>query len=116
WLVCTPEGLFDGSAGGRNLVSYRVGGGLNVVPVDRFFKDFYRPGLLASVIKGENPKPEVDFASQTPPKVHITSPKAGGDVDDATVEVVVEAEDQGGGVQVPWLKHNGVRVAAGASA
>ena len=56
----------------------------------------------------------MDFAAQTPPKVRITSPKAGGEVDAPAVEVVVEAEDQGGGAQPPWLKHNGVRVAAGA--
>ena len=39
----------DGSAGGRQKAMYRIGGGLNVVPVDRFFQDFYRPGLLAEV-------------------------------------------------------------------
>ena len=55
WLVTTPEGLFDGSAGGRERVMFRVGGGLNVVPVDRFFQDFYYPGLLAAIWRGERP-------------------------------------------------------------
>lgn len=80
------------------------------MPVDRFFKDFYRPGLLAAVMRGERPKPEVDFAALTPPAVRIVSPKP-GDTDAPTAEVVVEAEDNGGGAQTPWLKHNGVRVA-----
>ncbi|HVX61939.1 MAG TPA: WD40 repeat domain-containing protein, partial [Pirellulales bacterium] len=51
WLAATPEGLFDGSEGGRERVAFRIGGGLNVVPVDRFFQDFYRPGLMASLWK-----------------------------------------------------------------
>src|SRR5206468_2461103 len=49
WMVVTPDGLFDGSAGGRQLVAYRIGGALTLVPVDRFFQDFYRPGLLAAL-------------------------------------------------------------------
>jgi WD40 repeat protein len=112
WVVVTPDGLFDGSAGGRNKVSYRVGGGLTVVPVDRFFKDFYHPGLLAAILRGERPKPEVDFGAQTPPKVRIVSPTPGGDTQTNPITVLIEAEDQGGGVKTPWLRHNGVRVGA----
>src|SRR5262249_33383178 len=112
WLVVTPDGLFDGSAGGRNKVSYRVGGGLTVVPVDRFFKDFYRPGLLAAILRGERPKPEVNFGAQTPPRVRFVAPAAGGEVDTNPTTVLIEAEDQGGGIKTPWLRHNGVRVGA----
>ena len=62
WLVVTPEGLFDGSEGGRQAVSFRVGNRLNVVPVDRFFQDFYRPGLLTdlSAACDRCPKPPLD--------------------------------------------------------
>jgi WD40 repeat protein len=109
WLVVTPEGLFDGSPGGREKVSYRVGKGLTVVPVDRFFQDFYRPGLLASLLRGERPMPEADFARQRPPLVRVVSPKA-GTVERPQVTVVAEAVDQGGGTQGPWLLHNGARV------
>jgi WD40 repeat protein len=111
WLVATPEGLFDGSLGGRQKVSYRVGKGLTVVPVDRFFQDFARPGLLAFLARGERPLPGADFARQRPPLVRIISPKAGTA---ARPEVALEAEatDQGGGVQGPWLYHNGAPVLA----
>jgi WD40 repeat protein len=116
WLAVTPEGLFDGSAGGREKVYYRVGKGLTVVPVDRFFQDFYRPGLLASLLRGERPMPEADFARQRPPLLRIVSPKAGGAVEKPLAEVVVEVTDQGGGASGPWLFHNGARVLAPGSA
>ena len=76
WLVVTPEGLFDGSEGGRQQVIFRVGGGLNVVPVDRFFQDFYRAGLLADLSCGRRPMPEVEFGESQPPAVRI-SPSRG---------------------------------------
>ena len=110
WLTCTPDGLFDGSAGGRNAVSYRVNG--QVVPVDHFFKDFYRPGLLTAVWGGGRPKPEVDFASQAPPTVRIVKPAQSGTVDTPAVTIEAEATDAGGGVEGPWLVHNGARVVA----
>ncbi len=113
WLLTTPEGLFDGSLGGRERVSFRVGKGLTVVPVDRFFQDFYYPGLLAAIWKGERPKPTVDFAAQTPPAVRFTTPKTNAVVKDESVEVIVEATDQGGGVSGPFLYHNGTRILAG---
>ncbi|HTU21745.1 MAG TPA: caspase family protein [Gemmataceae bacterium] len=110
WLVVTPEGLFDGSAGGRQLVSYRIGTGLNVVPVDRFFQDFYRPGLLADLFKGQRPMPEVELAKNRPPTLRILSPKDGGIAEDNEVTLEAEAVDEGGGVQGPWLFHNGARL------
>ena len=116
WLVVTPQGLFDGSPGGRQLVSFRVGKGLTVVPVDRFFQDFYRPGLFAAVMRGERPLPDADFGKQRPPLVRIASPKGGGVRDKPQVSVEVEATDQGGGVQGPWLFHNGARVLASEAA
>ncbi len=112
WLVVTPEGLFDGSPGGRDQVSYRVGKGLTVVPVDRFFQDLYRPGLLAAIAKGERPRPSADFGKQQPPAVRIVAPKQGGTVESSTLTVEAEARDEGGGVLGPWLFHNGARVVA----
>src|SRR5205807_10417797 len=90
WLVCTPDGLFDGSPGGRDQVSYRVGGGLNIVPVDRFFKDFYRPGLLATLWRGDRVQAEGKLGQQLPPSIKILSPKQSGVIEAA--EVTIEAE------------------------
>lgn len=112
WLTVTPEGLFDGSAGGRENVMFRFGGGLNVVPVDRFFQDFYYPGLLAAVWRGEKPEPDVELAVNQPPRVQVVSPKKGGMVETNEVTLRVEVTDQGGGIRGPWLKHNGARLLA----
>jgi WD40 repeat protein len=112
WLVVTPNGLFDGSVAAREQVTYRVGGGLTVVPVDRFFQDFYYPGLLAAIWKGEHPKPQADFAKAKPPTLRIVSPRGDENTasDEATVEV--EAVDEGGGIKGPFLRHNGAKVLA----
>lgn len=112
WLAVTPEGLFDGSEAGRERVNYRVGGGLDVVPVDRFFQDFYRPGLLAEMGRLERPRPTVAFARRRPPAVRIVEPADGTVIDHSPVRLVVEVEDQGGGIQGPWLEQGGTRVAA----
>ncbi len=109
WLVHTPEGLFDGSYSGRQKVFYLVGEQQTVVPVDRFFQDFYYPGLLASIWRGERPMPEVELGGELPPKLLIKSPE-GGDADEREVLVTVTAEDTGGGIKGPWLKHNGARL------
>jgi WD40 repeat protein len=111
WLVATPEGLFDGTTAARDQLMFRVGGGLNLVPVDRFFQDFYRPGLLAELLGGERPQPEVQLAKDLPPTVTITSPQAGRAISQ-TVTVAVEAVDRGSGIANVSIYQNGARVLA----
>jgi len=110
WMAMTPEGLFDGQAEGRQLTGFRVGGRLNVVPVDRFFQDFYYPGLLSAIWRGERPMPEVEMGRREPPEVRIVSATEDATVERSLVTVEVEAVDRGGGVNGPWLFQNGARV------
>jgi caspase domain-containing protein len=63
WLVVTPDGLFDGSANAMHLVAWRSNSTSDVVPLDSFFTDFYRPALLAQVMSGQAPKALVDIAT-----------------------------------------------------
>jgi hypothetical protein len=112
WLAVTPEGLFDGSEGGRQQVCYRIGGGLNVVPVDRFYQDFYRPGLIGALRRGERPMPEVKMAQALPPLVEIITPSAGQVLEISHLTMEVELVDQGGGIEGPWLMQNGSRILA----
>lgn len=111
WAVVTPEGLFDGSAAARERVMFRIGDGLKVVPVDRFFQDFYYPGLLAAIWRGERPLPKVQIGQSLPPRLRIVSP-TGGEVDKSHVIIEAEATDEGGGIRGPWLVQNGARVLA----
>jgi WD40 repeat protein len=122
WLAVTPQGLFDGTEAGRQQVAFRIGSGLNVVPVDRFFQDFYRPGLAAELFGGppyggggERPLPDVQIAAAVPPMLRIISP-TDSIVDSDEVTIDVEAQDQGGGIQGPWLRHNGARIPAAGEA
>jgi hypothetical protein len=59
WLTVTPEGLFDGSPTAIGRVRFRIhdGGRASIVPPEKLKKDFYRPGLLAHLLKGERPEP-----------------------------------------------------------
>jgi hypothetical protein len=111
WLLVTPEGLFDGSEGGRQRVAWRVGGRLNVVPVDRFFQDFYRPGLLSEIWRGERPMPDIQLGKSLPPLVRILGPQS-GDVTSPQVTIEVQATDQGGGVSGLAVYQNDARVLA----
>ena len=113
WVIVSPDGLFDGSPGGREKVAFRVGNGLNVVPVDRFFQDFYRPGLLAGLWAGLRPTPDVKLGAQNPPSIKLVSPQVDGRTDAAEVTVVAEVTDAGGGIEGPWLVHNGAHSPAG---
>jgi len=108
WIVVTPEGLFDGSEQGvQKLVAWRIG--QRTYPPDRFFADYYTPGLLARLIAGERPRPHVDLASlKLPPDLRVSASPKGG----AQALVTVEAVDQGGGVAEVRLYHNGKLVAA----
>lgn len=108
WLVITPEGLFDGTAGARQLVSYRVGKGLNVQPVEAFFQDFYYPGLLAEIWKGGRPKPSTTLKDQIPPSVVFKSPKNNSELETDKITIEVEIADQGGGIQEPSVTVNGI--------
>ena len=50
WLVVAPDGRFDGSRGGHEtMVAWRVGS--TVFHADRFAATFYKPGLLANILR-----------------------------------------------------------------
>jgi WD40 repeat protein len=110
-MVCASNGYFDGPSDSFTRIGYRIGRGLKVVPVDRFFNDFYRPGLLEEVQLGYRPKPETSLAQTAAPSLKITSPEP-NEVRDQLITVVAEAVDQGGGVARLAVYQNGARVLA----
>lgn len=109
WLVMTPDGLFDGTPEARRQVAFRIGDGLNVVPVERFYQDFYRPGLLAAITGDGGISPQLLLGQSLPPTLKITSNK-NVSVVKQDVEIAVEATDQGGGISGLALFQNGARV------
>jgi WD40 repeat protein len=63
WLVVTPEGIFDGTSMAIHEVGWRKANTNFILPLDAFYNDFFHPGLLAEVIEGGRPKPQVDIAT-----------------------------------------------------
>ncbi len=110
WIVITPEGYFNASAHGAK--SLNVSEGMNVYAIDQFFEQFFNPTIVARVLRGEQVKAErvlpEGFAS--PPEVRIVSPKSGESFDKETIDVMLSAEDTGGGIDELRLYHNGKAV------
>jgi WD40 repeat protein len=115
WAAITPEGFFDASSKGAELLY--VINGFETASMDQFYKVLYRPDLVREKLAGD-PDGKVKaaaakldlekvMASGLAPKLAITSPAAGTAAAD---EIAVEAavSDQGGGIgKVEW-RVNGV--------
>ncbi len=110
WAVVAPDGLFDGTEAGRRMVGYRFTGKLPGASVDQFFGGFYRPGLLAEIVRGDRPMAATQMARRVPPVLKIVSPKVRGTAE-AQVVLMVDAVDQGGGISAPRIYNNGARLA-----
>lgn len=64
WLAVTPDGLFDGTPGAWNQLTWRFSDDtFDIAPVEIFFQNFYHPGLLAEIAAGIRPKATADIAS-----------------------------------------------------
>jgi len=56
WLAVTPDGFFDGTPAAWRSVLWRFGGNtFDFAPVEAFFDEFYRPGLIKEVMAGKIP-------------------------------------------------------------
>ncbi len=110
WAVVTPDGRFDGSPDGMKLISYVQDNKL--LPLDSFFEQFFTPNLLQKVYARETLPTitsKVDFSKRIklPPVVRITSSTPGAEPNTDAARIVVEAKDQGGGVEDIRLYQNG---------
>jgi WD40 repeat protein len=108
WAAVSPDGLFDGTEGGRRSLGYRFRKG-GFGDADQFFAEGFRPGLLAEVWRGERPFPARPLNRSQPPLVKLTAPK-GRTAADATVTLTADVTDQGGGVGAVVVENNGVRL------
>jgi len=106
WIVVTPAGLFDGSEAATKLITWRVGN--QIYDLDQFYTDFYSPGLLSRLMKGERPEPPRELKGfAPPPELKIRSPKMGHSQKEPTLKVSLLARDTGGGIQGVRLYRNG---------
>ena len=124
WVLWTPSGYYDASEGGDEMIGWHVNNGLDreatFYPISRFFERFYRPEVMARVVKsaepaeaaiaelGEKAAPNIETAGiKPPPQVAIVSPLTGRQFDSVEQEVKVVAEDMGGGIDEALLFQNG---------
>ncbi|MEA2235361.1 MAG: hypothetical protein QOC81_85 [Thermoanaerobaculia bacterium] len=111
WLVITPDGLFDGSPAAWNKVLWRFSTSLrDVTPVELFFSDFYSPGLLTGILRGEHPTaPEsITQKDRRQPQVTISSDASSGEPRTAAaVEATIRVTNAPAGAQDVRLFRNG---------
>lgn len=108
WAAVSPDGLFDGSEGGRKVLGYRFPKG-GAGEVDRFFSEGFHPGLLAEVWRGERPFPTKPLGRSKPPLVKLVAPKGRASTD-PTATLSADITDQGGGVGAIVVENNGIRL------
>jgi WD40 repeat protein/uncharacterized caspase-like protein len=60
WIAFAPNGMFETSEGAWRYASWRLPQApAAMIPIERFYKNFYDPGLIAAVLRGERiPTPE----------------------------------------------------------
>ena len=121
WVLWTPEGFFDHSPGGEELIGFHLNRGKDkeaeFIPVSRLYKDFYRPDLVTASFEGKDISEyakAVDInkllnVKSLPPKVRILS-KAQS-TDKPETELTAEICDNGGGVGDVTLYLNDMPIA-----
>jgi len=76
WAVVAPDGLFDGSPAAWKLLSWRLSERLyDIVPVEAFYNEFYRPNLLQDLFAGrtiERPTRDISTIDIRQPDVKLS--------------------------------------------
>jgi uncharacterized protein YjiK len=109
WAVASPDGLFDATGTGRQLLGFRFTK-TQAGNLDQFFDEYYRPGLLAEVFQGRWPMAQKPLGRSKPPRLKIVSPK-GRVAPTQEMTFTVDVSDQGGGVSPLIVENNGIRIA-----
>ncbi|HEY6121925.1 MAG TPA: caspase family protein [Pyrinomonadaceae bacterium] len=118
WLVVTPDGLFDGSPGGWNQILWRFTPGLyDVSPVEIFFNEYFRPGLLPDILAGKKLTAAVDISrkDRRQPKLAVEladQQNPAADIAARTVKLRIRVSEAPAGAQDLRLFRNGSLVKA----
>jgi ribosomal protein S18 acetylase RimI-like enzyme len=98
WLVMSPDGYYNASAGGDRYLNVRINN--EVYGIDQYRSTFYKPQVLEARLAGRpDPLPLMaaeiqDAASFEPPVVVIRSPEHGAALGTAQTELSVSIVDQ----------------------
>jgi WD40 repeat protein len=119
WLTITPEGFFDSSDNGTNLLA--AVRGLEAYSIDQFYQQLYRPDVVRQKLSFDSDRVKYAankvnlvtiLASKAPPEVTIVSPQEKSETsqDSIVVEAKLahrDANNNGGIGRVEW-RVNGV--------
>ncbi|MBN2143974.1 MAG: caspase family protein, partial [Candidatus Aureabacteria bacterium] len=107
WIVITPEGFFNASPNGAKYLNVRIGN--HVYSIDHFYEKYFNPVYVASVLRGKVTQPASDIRQGValPPRITIISPSNEAEFKNDEVEIIVSAEDTGGGIDEIRLFQNG---------
>jgi ankyrin repeat protein len=105
-VVVTPEGYFDGTPEALKYLHYVQG--MEIIPLEAYYEQFYRPNLLQRILRGESiEQSRIDFNKRKPNAgVKILEPGSGNSRGAVMVQssqanrLTVKAEftDNGGGI------------------
>lgn len=105
-VVVTPEGYFDGTPQALKDLYYVQG--LDIIPLEAYYEQFYRPNLLQRILRGESiEQSRVDFNKRKPnASVKITEPGTDNSrgarmvhsSESNKLKVKAEFTDNGGGI------------------
>ncbi|MFH2141693.1 MAG: caspase family protein [Bacteroidota bacterium] len=118
WIVTTPSGFFDATPDALKQIYFVKG--LEVIPLESYYEQFYRPNLWERVMRGEEiEKAIIDFNNQKPtPELKITNPssdkiyfRGDAEIDLSTnkIDFILEytMTDKGGGISEIRIFQNG---------
>jgi WD40 repeat protein len=120
-VVINKDGYFDGTQEGINNALHFV---LNneIIPLSALYEKLHSPNLWARIMSGgelDEPTVKIDESLSLPAEVYFVSPKTEGETrgfkpvkegiqsDVPTIKIVVEAYDNGGGIDEIKLFQNG---------
>jgi hypothetical protein len=124
WVLWTPEGYFDCSEGGQDLIGWHLNQGKDKEAVfynaDQLWDSFHRPDIVQAVLKERRPAGEIaeelglvfdlKTALRQTPRVALHGPSDGSTSATSSLTVRLEAQDTGGGLHDLALYHNGKRL------
>lgn len=125
WVAWTPEGFFDHSPGGEELIGYHLNSSkeqfAKFVNVSQIYDLYYRPDLIRKKLIDSNTtdlEKELQrignikdiLAQGLPPAIEIVSPGNNHNTEDLTTTLTVRLFEQGGGGSRLTYSVNGITV------
>jgi WD40 repeat protein len=114
WVMWTPEGYFDASPGGAELIGYHMNQKKDqearFISMNNLYDVFYRPDIVQAKMRGEEIKEMITLTAAEalkypPPTVTIADVPA--QTDQGKIKICYQVASNGGGIGEVRLFHNG---------